>query len=456
MIFSPQTDLFARTRWRLAAWYAGIMGAILGLSGFGIYEAIAHAHRVTADRELQSVAKTLHNSLELTLQHPGQVDAASQQLLPNLCLASQSDTTERCIPQAELTDRHLLSALDRGHYYIRLLDRAGDLVAQAGERPQRLPAIATDRGDWHLLTDGSGERYRQLSLALHTRSNQDWGILQVGRSWQDFDRYLDSVRAFMLLGVGIAMLGVGVASWVLAGFAMRPIYQSYQQVQQFTADAAHELRTPLAAILATVESALRPRHLSEAEARETLQVVERQHRRLSQLVNDLLLLSRLDRQTKMPVFRPCCLQDLLSDLEEELAALAIAQQISLSFAVTPPHPIQVMGDEESLYRLLFNVVANALQYTPTGGQVSISLKTEKDWAAISVQDTGIGIPPEQQAKIFDRFYRVESDRNRNRGGSGLGLSIARAIANLHQGHIQVQSTVGQGSRFIISLPQSGK
>ena len=453
MIHLNQNDLFRRTRWRLTAWYAGVMGIILSLSALGIYEAIAHAHRVTSDRELQSVATTLHNGLELTLQQQGQLDVASQQLLPGLCLTRQSGETASCVPQTVSSERHLLSAIDRGRYYIRLLDRSGQLVAQAGQPPNGLPATPATDGDWHLLYDRDRSRYRQISLSLHTRTHLPWGVLQVGRSLQDFDTYLDSVRWIIVLSLPLAMLGVGAASWKLAGLAMGPIYESYQKVQQFTADAAHELRTPLAAILATVESALRIQHFSAADARETLHVVERQNQRLSQLVSDLLLLSRLDRQVQAGQFRLCCLQDLLSDLEEELAALAIASQITLTFAIEPQRPVQVRGVEEQLYRLFFNVVANAIQYTPAGGQVSVNLKDDSDRASTNVQDTGIGISPDQQAKIFDRFYRVESDRSRDTGGSGLGLSIARAIAQAHQGSIQVQSEVGKGSKFTIRLPK---
>ena len=364
MTFLNQNDLFRRTRWRLAAWYAGVMGIILGLSALGIYETIAHAHRVTVDRELRSVATTLQNSLKLTLQQPGKFERASQELLPNFCIANGGGTNvdsnvaiapskEKCASTTSATSQSLLLATDRNHYYLRLFDLLGEPIGQTAQLPPGLPFIQAktvtgidSEALWHSLKDGNGNRYRQISLLLYTRSNQPWGSVQMGRSLHDFDRYLASVRWVMVLSLPMAVLTIGIAGWWLAGLAMRPIHQSYQQIQQFTADAAHELRTPLAAILATVESALRLQHLSETEARETLQVVERQNQRLSQLVGDLLLLSRLDRWWYPDRRRLCCLQDLLSDLEEELAALAIANQINLTFAVGSQHPVQVMGNEE--------------------------------------------------------------------------------------------------------------
>ncbi len=120
-----------------------------------------------------------------------------------------------------------------------------------------------------------------------TQDNRDWGYIQVGRSLEDFSNYLNAVKLILALGLPIAMGLVGVASWWLAGLAMQPIYQSYKQIQQFTADVAHELRTPLAATRATVESALMMPQLDETEARDILQTVERQNLRLTTLVADL-------------------------------------------------------------------------------------------------------------------------------------------------------------------------
>lgn len=133
---------------------------------------------------------------------------------------------------------------------------------------------------WQVLQDESGQAYHQVAIALESNSPQAWAYLLVGRSFQDFDQYLTSVRWSLLVGLLLSLAVITLASWWLSGLAMRPIYQSYNQIQQFTADAAHELQTPWAAIHATVESVLRVPELSGAEAQETLTVINRQNYRL--------------------------------------------------------------------------------------------------------------------------------------------------------------------------------
>ncbi len=449
-IVSTQTmndvKLFRRTRWRLASWYAGVMGIILGFSSIGIYEAIDHAHRIAADRELQAIAGPLHDRLEATLHRPGEISDAAQRLLPKPCIGP-----DQCLATSQAFVGHSSGEMFQSNYYIRLLSPSGELVAQAGLKPQGLP-LTSPTTPWLYLRDKTKVRYRQTTLPLYSSKTSLWGYLQVGSSQKVSDQYLASVRLALFTGLPLAMAFVGVASWWLAGQAMQPIRQSYDQMQQFTADAAHELRTPIAAAQATVESVLGRPNLSRTVIEETLQILDRQHRRLSQLIQDLLLLTRLDRQIQPRQDSACCLQDLVDDITEELAALALSKKIQLHVDLRIHQPLQVMGDEAQLYRLVFNLVINALTYTPAGGQVTLSLDQQDHQAVITVQDTGIGIELEHQAKIFTRFYRVTSDRSRQTGGAGLGLSIAQAIVQAHKGKIKVQSQPNQGSRFMVYLP----
>ncbi|MGB3137785.1 MAG: two-component system sensor histidine kinase RppB [Nodosilinea sp.] len=445
---STPNKLFRRSRWQLTAWYTGVVAVVLGLSGLGVYEAIAHAHRVTADRELKSVAETIHDALEATLANQGQIGQVSPNLLPNLCI-----TGEGCPVPFEPARGHHGNTLYQGSYYIRVLNLTGDLMAKAGIEPTGLP-ITNIEPAWQSLHDAEGNQYRQIVLPINALDRQEQlATLLVGRSFSDFADYLATIRWIILLSLPITLGLIAIASWRLAGLALRPVQASYRKIQQFTADAAHELRTPLTAVQATAESVMRLPKISDADAREMLQVTTRQNQRLTTLVSDLLLLSRLDTQSPATKI-PCCLQDILSDIEEELAALAIANDIHLVLDQPSLPSMTVMGNEENLYRLVLNVIMNGLQHTSAAGKVVVRLRQTDRQAIITVQDTGIGIAPADQNHIFDRFYRVDKDRSRQSGGSGLGLSIALAIAQAHGGDIQVQSQVGQGSTFTISLLMS--
>ncbi|MBD2093397.1 two-component sensor histidine kinase [Microcoleus sp. FACHB-1515] len=434
-------QLFNRMRWRLTAAYAGIMGVILSLSGLAVYEVMDRVHWRGLHQELQLVAGTLHDGLEPKLTQPGQIGANVEQTLPGLC------RTGRCCVEPA-GDRHLLGVVQQAGYYVRFIDLSGKLVATLGCQSD-LP-IETQTL-WQTLQTPQGDRYHQISLLLKNSTGQPWGYMQVGQSLREFDGHLDSLRQIILLGLPPALLLITLASWWLAGRAIRPVYQSYQQIHQFTADAAHELRTPLAAMRATLESVLEMPQLPETESRPVLHTIDRQTNRLSQLVQDLLLLSRMDLQRSPIVQQKCGLNDLVNDVVEEFAALAIAADVLLIAEARLP-VLSVAGSEEQLYRLLANLVTNAIQYTPPGGKVKLSLTQIDHEAVIQVQDTGIGIAAAEQSRIFDRFYRVNSDRSRQTGGAGLGLAIAQAIAQAHQGKIQVQSDVGKGSVFSVCLP----
>jgi signal transduction histidine kinase len=439
-----QNKLFNLSRQKLALLYAGVMGLILSAFGFIVYQGLAQIHWYALDRELESIAGTLHDVLEPNLQQPGQINVEVEELLPGLCRAET-----RCSTTAA-TERHVLGIGQRNTFYLRFVNLSGQTVATLGNPPPELPARATTL--WQTLEDEQGDRYHQISLLLKTKQGRRWGYMQMGRSLQEFDSDLRILREILLVGLPLTLVLITIASWWLAGYAMRPIYRSYRHIQQFTADAAHELRTPLAAIRTTIESTVGTPELTEPEAQNALQIIDRQNNRLAQLVQDLLWLSRMDIQEQPPKYQPCCLNDLVSDVVEELEPIAFAAAVLLSAQCPTVKPLYVLGNEEQLYRLLVNLVVNAIHYTPPAGRVLVILERSDHEALIQVQDTGIGIAEADQARIFDRFYRVNADRSRATGGSGLGLSIAQAIAQAHQGAIHVQSELGRGSTFTVRLP----
>lgn len=442
-----KSKLFNLSRRRLALWYAGVMGVILSLGGLTFYHMITQARWYALHRELESVAGTLHDGLEPVLKQPGRMDEqAVNQVLPYVCFASTN-----CSLPPEMTQRHSLSLFQQKGYYIRFLDLSGRLIATVGQQPEGLPFRGNEL--WQTLEDRKGNRFHQISMLLDTAGHQQtWGYMQLGRSLKDFDEDLTTIAWLIGLSLPISMLLISGASWWLAGLAMRPVYQSYQRIQQFTADAAHELRTPLATSKAMIESTLEMDKLPEVEARDTLNKLNRQTDRLIQLVQDLLLLSRMNLKVLNLKRQPCCLNDLVMDLLDEFEALAIAAGLRLKLDIQVEQPVYVLGDEEQLYRLMANLITNAIQYTPKAGCIILRLIAEEGYALLQVEDTGIGIPESEQGQIFDRFYRVNRDRSRHTGGAGLGLAIVQAIAQAHQGRLAVQSQPGNGSIFTLLLP----
>lgn len=434
--------LFHATRLRLAGWYAGVMGCILGLCGLGVYQVVAHAYRETIDQGIESAANALRTSIEPVLLQPGQPRQLAEQLSLERC---QSPT--KCFTPAEPQPLAVTAAVPEVRYYLRLVDLQHSPIALAGTSLEQLPLTPTPE-KWQTLTDRSGERYRQIVLPLQVHQHQ-WGYLEVGRSLKDLDSHLAALRLTLLLGCPIALVVVGGSSWWLAGLAMQPIYRSYQQMQQFTADAAHELRTPLSAMQSTLDAALiQPQYKQDG----VLPILRRQNLRLSQLVKDLLLLSRIDQQTQSTPKSLCCLNDIITDLVEEMASLAVAAQVKLIAQLHTTDPVKVPGYEDQIYRLVCNLIDNAIQATPKDGMVTVSLDRSESYAIVQIRDTGVGMTDRDQKRIFDRFYRIQADRSRNTGGSGLGLAIVQAIVQIHQGSIHVESQLHQGSTFTVRLP----
>jgi len=224
---------------------------------------------------------------------------------------------------------------------------------------------------------------------------------------------------------------------------------SFRQTRQFSADAAHELQTPLTILKGEIEVALRsPR--SPEEYRGVLQSNLEEIDRISSLVAGLLLLARADRGVLRLDLQPVKLEELLEEVGEQMRRLAENQAVSLNYGLVEHATIQ--GDREHFKRLLVNLIDNAIQYTPAGGRVTLSLRCDGKRAQVGISDTGMGLSADEQEQIFHRFYRAAEARSQRGGGAGLGLSIAQSIAVAHGGRIEVESTPGQGSTFTVSLP----
>ncbi len=310
--------------------------------------------------------------------------------------------------------------------------------------PEHMPGLARDAArDWRVLA---------AARPLVIRGNVV-GILYIGMDVTSFFGVFHWLL-IVLAGLAVLFLAVGVAlSYFMSKRALGPIEEAYERQRQFVADASHELRTPLSVVFSSVEALTMEEDVMKNEfARRLLDRLREELKRITKLMNDLLTLARADaRHAALELakqtfdFRPHAERTF-----QLVAELAAKKQLTMHFHA--PEQAVVTADPDKLTQLLYILLDNAIKYTPEGGEVTLSIRTEPKQFILSVKDTGIGIPPEDIGRIFDRFYRVDKARSRQQGGHGLGLSIAKWIIDAHGGTIHVDSQLGQGTEFIVRLP----
>ena len=223
---------------------------------------------------------------------------------------------------------------------------------------------------------------------------------------------------------------------------------AFEHQRQFVGDASHELRTPLTALQVSLDSVRHDPDASPADYRRLADEAAAATTRMRRLVEDLLSLAETDRPATLG---PVSLSSIVEMVVEEMEPLA--EQRSISLTSTVPAGMIVVGDQLGLRRAVTNLVENAIRYNREDGHVVIEqLASPPGWMRLAVRDDGVGIPPAEQSRIFDRFYRVDRSRARTEGGSGLGLSIVAKVVAEQGGRVDVESVPGQGSRFTMSLP----
>jgi len=230
---------------------------------------------------------------------------------------------------------------------------------------------------------------------------------------------------------------------------------SIQGIHQFTADASHELRTPLTILQGEIELALKSMHArpcqgNSEDCNKIFQSNLEEVNHLSRIVHHLLTLSRFDSEQNKVEFHPVCIDDILNKIEEP--ARFLAMQKNQKFHFEKNEKAIVMADASHLQELFLNLVDNAIKYTSQGGKIALFSTLHDSRVVIKISDTGVGIPEDHLDQIFDRFFRVDKERSRSLGGTGLGLAICREIVLTHKGTIRVESKVGQGTTFTVTLP----
>jgi heavy metal sensor kinase len=221
---------------------------------------------------------------------------------------------------------------------------------------------------------------------------------------------------------------------------------SFAQQQQFTSDAAHELRTPVSVMLTQAQTALN-RERTAPEYRETVETCQRAAQRMRRLIESLLALARLDAGQEVLKRLRFDFSKTIADCIEAIRPLAYERGVKISVEV---ESLEITGDSERLAQVITNLLANAIQYNRTNGEVRVKLETQNGLAVLTVNDSGQGIAAEDLPRVFERFYRA--DKSRSTGGNGLGLAISKAVVEAHGGTIEVSSEENIGTIFTVRLP----
>ncbi len=327
---------------------------------------------------------------------------------------------------------------------LQWFDSHGKLIVTHGISFPHLPSVLNRQGK----SSASQAHTQSVTLPIASKDGHRIGFVRASQSLNAIDKTLDQLNWGLGSGILLALILSGAGGVWLTSQAMQPIEHSFQQLQQFTADASHELRSPLTAIKNNAAVALKyPTGLRSSD-RQKFEAIISAANQITHLTADLLLLARVDRAK--PHTQVHQLDRILAELIQQLQPQLDEKAIQLSPNLMAN--LSVAGEAPQLSRLFRNLLENAIQYTPNGGQISIKTGVYRKYIQIEIEDTGIGIASADINKIFDRFWQANSARSYHSGGSGLGLAIARAIANHHNGQISVTSQLDKGSIFTVRLP----
>jgi len=427
--------MFNRSRRRLAYWFTLSMGSILILFTTLVYYRVVQNQIQAFDKDLYKKGKATVFKLQDQLEN----NRWESPLFRNSPFALDSDII-----------------------YVRWYNAQGKLVGFAGTNhnlPKQLkeqPGFQTINIARNNSETSLPNSLRQLTLSVEHKTALR-GYLQVATSLKPLQENLARIRLFLSLGVPITLGLIGLTGWVLGGLAMKPIRQSYEQLQRFTADASHELRAPLAAILSNAQVGLLFSSSDHQQQHQRLENIVGIAKGMSVLISNLLFLARHEGHLDAKELEPIDLVGLLNSLVDDYIKPAKTEGLNLVTDL-PSDPVYFQADPELLQQALRNLLDNAFRYTVTasGNTIYLRLFTRSRHIIIQVADEGMGIPAMDLPHIFERFYRVDKARSRQTGNFGLGLSIVQQIVQVHGGQIRVKSIEQQGTTFEIEFPLSSK
>ena len=464
-------SLFQSTRLRLAFWYTTVTAILLLLFATGVY---------------LYVRTTLIDRIDDTLKHVIEVVERSIVIQP---IAA---TTKEYKVNVEASFRYNVEVVEDDRIDFEWFTPQEQLLWSTFSEPLNIPLHPNNRLETVAL---SPERiYRQITETIKIE-DKTLGYLRVSHPWFEVTKPIQQLARDLAVGITIMIASVGSIGWWLSGIAIEPVRQSYSSLRQFTADASHELRNPIATIQTNVQMALAYPEAEPEQQAKQLQIIERLTQRLGKLVNDLLFLARSDSGIARIDWQPVQIDALLIEVIEEQKILAKQKGLILELNITEAQvenglknqlverddAFTILGDWDCLARLFTNLIANGIEYSKSSeellesshNKISVELReirqnqvtrqlrerNRQNYLEIKIKDTGTGIAASKLPYIFDRFYQVDparskkqSNKNKSVTGSGLGLAIAKAIIESHKGEITVESILNKGTTFTVILP----
>lgn len=469
-------------RWLIGGCYAAVLAVTLLALGLISYTQVDWYLWSAGESRLRFQVESKWNRQAATRFPPGTSRLPALSGFPSWApdLARESSTADVLV-RVLLPDGTIVGAAGGG------VDEPGvDLTRVAAVRAA---LDAGRRADGSYLAKEGSRRWQVLQVPLF-EGTRYLGIVQAVGSLDASDQLLAALARYLVLGGALALL-VGLAAGAATGIVLagplerladtarrvaagdlrartglapgtnevyavagafdemaQRLETTFSAQRRFIADASHELKTPLTAIGGMAEMLRTGVDEGEpAKRSRAVRTIEREVDRMSALVGDLLVLSRAE-QRRQEERRPVELASVIGEVAQYARQTAPKHVTRINIGI----PACALGDWEQLTRAIRNLVDNAIKYTPAGGTIALSCRTESGWCEVEVSDTGAGIPAADLPHVFDRFYRADKSRTRKTGGSGLGLAIVRSIVEGHGGSVAVQSQVGRGTTFTIRLP----
>lgn len=438
----PEAAIFLRLRTRLTLWYSAVLAGALLLFSVTLYLV---------------VQQTVFASVQSDLMGPTNISLSQWE-------RSAYTGISPCVPPDSGQPPRFPSNRFHALYFFACFDAHGNFISgssrgDSGSVPasflqntlarQALQAPNGQATDI-IASSSSGPIYRIAVVVHNQQNNSVLGVVESGEVIQAQETTLQ-ILLFVLIFVGVlTLIAAAFGGLFLASRALVPARLAMERQQRFIADASHELRTPLTLMRADAEVLLRGRERFDSEDAPLLEDIVAEATHMTTLASSMLSLARLDAGRQHQEHEVVDLSTIAEHITQRASALAEQQHVTLN--TDNSTAVLVIGDAMLLEQAALVILDNAIKYNQPGGNVIITTCSEGEHARLVIQDTGIGIPADHIPHMGERFYRVDKARSREAGGTGLGLSIARGIINAHNGIVEIESVVGQGTTVTISLP----